>query len=122
MNKPQKISKNSAEQYEWGDQCLGWHLVKNERLGIIQELMPPKTEEVLHYHNNAQQFFYILQGTALFEIDSEQIKVSAGEGFYIPKGIVHKIKNITDNNIEFIVISEPHAHGDRVIIDEENKY
>jgi len=32
-----KISKQCAEHYIWGDQCDGWHLVKNNDLSIIHE-------------------------------------------------------------------------------------
>jgi|TARA_B110000261_G_C12926766_1_gene294785 hypothetical protein len=52
-----KKSKENSEHYNWGNNCSGWYLVKSESLSVIEELMPPKTHEIKHYHNNSQQFF-----------------------------------------------------------------
>lgn len=109
-------SKEKAEQYSWGDQCKGWHLVKTLSLGVIQEMMPPGSEEVLHRHFKAQQFFFILKGRATFIVEGKEVEVEAGQGIHIEAGEVHKIKNKTTSELEFLVISEPHAHGDREVV------
>lgn len=113
------ISINNAEKYEWGDKCFGWHLLKTQRLSIIQEIMPPGTEEKFHKHKKAQQFFYILKGTATFILDGTIQLIKAGEGIHIHPNITHKIKNTTGKDLKFIVISEPQSHGDRLNTDEE---
>ncbi len=110
------ISKENAEQYSWGDNCLGWHLVKNERLGVIQEVMPPKTSEVMHRHLKAQQFFFILKGEATFILETQKRVLTANQGIHIPAEAKHQIKNESTSDLEFLVISEPHAHGDRAIL------
>ncbi|MFD2599206.1 cupin domain-containing protein [Sphingobacterium corticis] len=104
---------NNSEHYIWGENCDGWHLLKSDSLSIIQEKMPPNTEESLHLHSKAQQFFYILNGTATFEVDNEIYSVEEGQGFHIQANQVHRIFNITTNDLEFVVISEPKSHGDR---------
>lgn len=53
-------NQTNAEHYIWGAHCEGWHLVKTDDLSIIQERMPPGTAEKRHYHQHAQQFFFIL--------------------------------------------------------------
>ena len=78
--------------------------------------MPPDTEEVKHKHNSAQQFFFILKGEATFKIGETKFIIIAGEGIHIRKGIIHKIINNSNSDLEFLAISEPHSHGDRVII------
>jgi mannose-6-phosphate isomerase-like protein (cupin superfamily) len=109
-------SINNAEHYTWGRQCDGWHLLKSDNLSVIQEHMPPGTSEQLHYHERAQQVFYILSGTATFEIDGELKTVNANQSLHITKGKKHRILNNTDADLHFLVISEPKAHGDRVNI------
>ena len=79
--------------------------------------MPPGTEEALHFHHKSQQFFYILTGTATFEIEGATIKVDANEGIHIKPNQQHKIKNDSNADLHFLVISEPMAHGDRINID-----
>lgn len=109
-------SVKNAEHYWWGEKCEGWHLVKSQELSIIQELMPPGTAEHKHFHQTAFQFFYILKGTATFELGNEIIEASENEGISINPGLKHQIKNLTDNDLEFIVISQPTTRGDRINI------
>ena len=108
-----KKSKENSEHYNWGNNCSGWYLVKSESLSVIEELMPPKTHEKKHYHNNSQQFFRILAGKATFEIENEIIDVESGNGIHIPPKVKHRIRNDQSENLEFIVISEPTTRGDR---------
>jgi mannose-6-phosphate isomerase-like protein (cupin superfamily) len=110
------ISKETAEHYTWGQNCDGWHLLKSDSLSIIQEKMPGGTEEALHFHAKAQQFFYILSGQATFEIGNDLIEVTANEGLHIAPNQKHKIKNTSISDLHFLVISEPKAHGDRTNI------
>lgn|SRR5690606_37300568 len=105
---------NNSKHYNWGKLCDGWHLVDTPTLSIIQEKMPPDTFESLHYHNHAQQFFFVLVGTATFEVEDETFEVYAGQGFHVLPKKKHRIFNHTDTALEFIVISEPKSHGDRV--------
>jgi len=108
-----KDIKNS-KHYHWGNLCDGWHLVDSPTLSVIQEKMPFGTSENLHYHNNAQQFFFILRGLATFEVEGKIFEVREGQGFYVLPKKKHRILNKTDKALEFIVISEPKSHDDRV--------
>jgi len=109
-----KISKENSEHYYWGDKCSGWHLVNSKNLSIIQEIMPPKTKEQNHYHNFSEQFFYILDGIATFEIADQIIEVEKGNGIHILPKTKHRIRNDKFENLEFIVISHPTTRGDRI--------
>jgi mannose-6-phosphate isomerase-like protein (cupin superfamily) len=107
------ISKSTAEHYIWGNHCDGWHLVKNPQLSVIQERMPAGTSEARHFHHHAQQFFYILVGEAVMEMDGRPIILAAGEGIQIPAGTPHQMKNDSADEVHFLVISQPPSHGDR---------
>lgn len=107
-------SIHNARHYTWGDNCDGWHLLKTNTLSVIQETMPPGTSEQLHYHTKAQQLFYILDGTAHFEIEGEEITVRANECIHIAPGKKHRIYNKQETLLQFLVISEPMSHGDRI--------
>jgi mannose-6-phosphate isomerase-like protein (cupin superfamily) len=107
-------STENAEHYNWGTGCDGWHLLRSDGLSVIQERMPPGTAEQLHYHERAQQVFYILSGTATFEIDSKIEIINAGESLHMPPNTRHRICNRGLDDLHFLVISEPKSHGDRV--------
>jgi len=104
-----------TDHYSWGNGCDGWHLVKQPLLSVIAERMPPGAAEVRHYHEAAQQFFYILEGEAVMEVEGETLTLLRGEGLHIPPGKPHQIRNLSAEAVEFLVISQPASHGDRVI-------
>ncbi len=109
-------ARKNSEHYAWGTSCDGWRLVDTPNLSIIEEEMPPGTEEVLHYHNNSNQFFYMLEGTASFIIDGKECSVKPNEGIYIEVGNPHSIINRSGEKIKFLVVSNPSTRNDRVEI------
>ncbi len=111
-----KDQKN-ADHYIWGSVCDGWHYFRSDELSVIRECMPPHTSETLHYHTKSQQFFYVLSGEAGFIIGDETFKVNAGQGISIAPGEHHRIMNNTDAPLEFVVISSPKSHGDRIEVE-----
>ena len=109
-------STENAEHYTWGAQCDCWHLLRTNSLSVIQERMPPGTSEQSHYHEHAQQVFFILSGTATFEVEGEIKTVKTNQSIYIPPNTKHHILNNGDTDLHLLLISEPKAHGDRVNI------
>lgn len=102
------------KHYQWGDDCDGWNLVDEDALSVKQELMPAKSTEVKHYHQTAQQFFYILKGRATFEIEDSIIEINEGEGLHIEAGKKHRIQNQGSGDLEFILCSQPSTKNDRI--------
>ena len=108
------VSRENAEHYRWGVDCDGWHLVKDSQLSVIEEFMPPGSAEIRHYHAHAQQFFYILDGEVLMELDGENHLLPAGTGIRILPGSHHQIRNPSPGAVRFLVISQPSSRGDRI--------
>lgn len=100
--------------YQWGARCDGWNLVDNPDLSVKQERMPAHTSEQMHYHQRAQQFFFILQGEAVFEIEGERVPLGPSQGLQIKPGKRHRIINASDQDLEFLLASQPSTAGDRV--------
>lgn len=92
-------SIQNTDHYTWRVNCDGWHLLKSDTLSVIQERMPHNSKEQLHYHQFEQQVFYILSGTATFEINGQEHVVSAFESIHLPKKTVHRI--FTDRDRTF---------------------
>ncbi|PWT76468.1 MAG: cupin domain-containing protein [Bacteroidetes bacterium] len=111
------VSKaNPLKYYKWGEHCEGWNLVENHNLSVKLETMPAGAEEILHYHQQSQQFFFILKGKAAFEIDSKVVFVQEGQGIHIQPGQKHRIVNRSDETLEFILCSQPSTINDRINI------
>jgi mannose-6-phosphate isomerase-like protein (cupin superfamily) len=75
------ISIENAEHYIWGGICDGWHLLQRDTctwrksrcdMSIIQERVPAGAAEVMHYHNSARQFFYILEGEGMLIFEDQK--------------------------------------------------
>ncbi|HWO96429.1 MAG TPA: cupin domain-containing protein [Bacillus sp. (in: firmicutes)] len=109
-----KISKENALHYIWGETCDGWHLVKDEALSIIHERMPADTCEVRHYHEKSRQFFFMLTGCAMLEVNGEEVMLYPNEGVEVPPLVPHQMFNRSNEDIEFLVISQPNSKGDRI--------
>jgi mannose-6-phosphate isomerase-like protein (cupin superfamily) len=111
---PSPVSQENAEHYRWGDDCDAWWLVKDPQLSVIEELMPPGAAEIRHYHEKAQQFFFIIQGEVLMEVEGETVLVPAGSGIRILPGTRHQVRNPSSTPVKFLVISQPPSRGDRI--------
>ncbi len=110
------INKRNAEHYKWGPDCDGWHLLKNKEMSVIQELVPPGGSEIAHYHRNSRQLFFILEGEATLEFSGKSFKLKKYDSIEIPPLTSHKLLNETSLNLEFLVISHPPGHGDRITV------
>lgn len=106
-------SVENAEHYIWGDNCDGWHLVKSEKLSVIKERMPSGCSEVRHLHKVAEQFFFVLDGIATIETDTNIFHLHPKQGLHIPPNTFHQVRNEQDNDLLFTVTSTPPTKGDR---------
>jgi mannose-6-phosphate isomerase-like protein (cupin superfamily) len=117
------VSRQAAEHYKWGgphnDDCDGWHLVRTPNLSIIEELMPPGTSEVRHFHVHSRQFFYVLEGEFTLEVEQHGFILHAGEGLEVSPGQAHQAFNRSENPARILVTSQPPSHGDRVNTDDQ---
>lgn len=108
------VSAQNGEHYPWGNGCDGWHLVQRDDLSVIQERVPPGQSERTHYHTKSRQFFFVLEGTATLEIEEKQVILGRFEGVEVPPVVPHRLRNDSNVDLIFLVISSPKSHGDRV--------
>lgn len=108
------MTKKTAAHYLWGNSCDSWVLAETDLLSIKQENMPPGTKEILHFHKKAQQFFFVLKGTATFYIDEKRVSLEEQQGLLINKNSKHFIANETTEPLHFLVISQPSTNNDRI--------
>ena len=109
------VDRTSSEHYVWGGTCDGWHLVRATALSVIEERMPPGAQEVRHRHAHARQFFYVLSGTLTLEVEGTRHLIGARTGLELPPGTAHQAINESEFDVEFLVVSTPPSHGDRIV-------
>jgi mannose-6-phosphate isomerase-like protein (cupin superfamily) len=108
------VSIKNTEHYVWGDVCDGWHLLQRREMSVIQERVPAGGKEVMHYHEKARQFFYILEGEGTMVFEDSITVLRKGQGIEIPPQVKHQFNNQSVADVHFLVISVPSTRGDRI--------
>lgn len=54
------------------------------RLGVVQG------EYHWHKHEDEDEFFYVVEGEFLIDLEDRSVKLGPGQGFVVPKGIMHR--------------------------------
>lgn len=69
----------------------------------IHDTTVPETETqalYLHWHDELE-FFYLISGTLLFYVENDCFLLNAGEGIFIPPGLIHHAIRKTNDPIAF---------------------
>lgn len=107
------IDEAGASHYTWGAGCDAWRLLDEEQLSVNLESVPSGAEEVRHWHDNAHQFFFILEGQAVIDLPKGELLLVAGQGLHVAPGTIHRFRNPAENPVRFLVISAPSTRADR---------
>ena len=107
-------SKENSNQYNWGDGCTAWQLVNTSRFYVVEEIMPPSSAEIEHHHEKSMQYFYVLEGNALFTYNGKELHVRKHESLFIEPGVKHKVRNEGQNDLRMLIVSSPPSLGDRI--------
>ncbi|WP_411846915.1 cupin domain-containing protein [Roseibacillus persicicus] len=64
-----------------------------------------------HYHKLSEEFYFLLEGKALMEIDGEESEVVPGDAILIPAGAWHQITGIEETRF-LCCCAPPYQHDD----------
>ena len=82
-----------------------------EKQSLAEASMQPGQATERHYHKNSEELYFLLEGTALREVDGESRDVGPGDGILIPAGARHQITAKSD--LRFLCCcAPPYDHGD----------
>lgn len=111
------INRTNAEHYVWGECCDGWRLLDRPDLNVTEERIPPGRGEIRHFHQHARQVFFVIAGHLHVEVEGEGRQLGPGDSLEAEPGRVHTVRNTSDDDVFFLVISAPSTHGDRVNVE-----
>jgi mannose-6-phosphate isomerase-like protein (cupin superfamily) len=75
-----------AKNYKWFNQTLCKVNDSVVRVGIIEG------EYHWHKHDNDDEFFYTVEGLLLIDLEGKTIELEPGQGFVIPRGVMHRTR------------------------------
>lgn len=76
----------AAVTHPWWNQTLCRVNDSVVRLGVVQG------EYHWHKHDADEEFFFVVEGALLIDLDDRTIELTAGQGFVVPKGVVHRTR------------------------------
>ena len=69
---------------------------------IVQKINPGKGTG-LHYHKDADEIFYVIEGTGTAVLGDKTYEIEAGDFIFIPKNLDHKIRKYDSTGILKVV-------------------
>lgn len=77
---------NKECQGEWFNQSLCEVNDCVVRLGVV------KGEFHWHKHDDEDEFFYVVEGKLLIDLEDQAIELKPEQGFTVPKGVLHRTR------------------------------
>ena len=82
-----------------------------EKQSLAEATLPKGGATERHYHKVSEEFYFLLEGRALMEIDGESQEVEPGDAVLIPAGTWHQITGIEETRF-LCCCAPPYAHDD----------
>jgi mannose-6-phosphate isomerase-like protein (cupin superfamily) len=77
-----------ACEFKWFNQTLCKVNDSVVRVGVVEG------EYHWHKHDEDEEFFYVVEGTLLIDMEGRTVELAAGQGFVVPKGIIHRTRAV----------------------------
>ena len=75
-----------AAPHKWYNQTLCQVNASVVRLGVVEG------EYHWHKHDNDDEFFYVVEGTLLIDLEDRIVDLAPRQGFVVPKGVLHRTR------------------------------
>jgi len=75
-----------ACMYKWYNQTLCQVNASVVRLGVVEG------EYHWHKHDEDDEFFYVVEGQLLIDLEDRTVELSPRQGFVVPKGVIHRTR------------------------------
>jgi mannose-6-phosphate isomerase-like protein (cupin superfamily) len=77
---------SDAAPHKWYNQTLCQVNASVVRVGVIQG------EYHWHKHDDADEFFYVVEGKLLIDLERRIVELTPRQGFVVPKGVLHRTR------------------------------
>ena len=75
-----------ACMYKWYNQTLCQVNASVVRLGVVEG------EYHWHKHDADDEFFYVVEGQLLIDLEDRTVELIPRQGFVVPKGVIHRAR------------------------------
>lgn len=81
----EKVLADACE-FKWYNQTLCQVNGSVVRLGVVEG------EYHWHKHDDDDEFFYVLEGKFLVDLEGRTVELAPRQGFVVPKGVLHRTR------------------------------
>ncbi len=74
---------------------------------MMEAVVPPDAGPPPHVQTREDEGFYIVEGTATFWVDGEEVEAGPGTFLNVPRGAVHNFKNRTEQIVRMLILFAP---------------
>jgi mannose-1-phosphate guanylyltransferase/mannose-1-phosphate guanylyltransferase/mannose-6-phosphate isomerase len=119
LHQPQLLKDHTFEERPWGN----FKILKEEdhfKSKVIQ--VNPGHQLSYQSHAKRAEHWIITRGIAEITLNDEVIVKKQGESIYIPQGAKHRIKNASQNIVEFVEVQVGTYFGEDDIVRYQDDY
>ena len=109
-NRPETIV-----QHQFNDNAIRHTRTLTEAMGLLNlgihlvRIEPGKDSTTHHYHEDDEEFIYVLEGSGTAQINNEQFAISGGDFMAFPTGgPAHSLHNSSNQDLVYLVGGECH--------------
>lgn len=77
------------------------------RYAVFHLEVPPMSGPPLHVHSREEEFFYVLTGELVFEVDGVCHTVRDGGSLALLRGLPHRYQNFTNRDATLLIMTTP---------------
>ena len=80
---------------------------------LAEATLEPGQATTRHYHRDAEEIYFVLEGDGEMEIEGDRARVRVGEAIPIAPGARHQIRNVGPGSLRLLCCcSPPYRHED----------
>ncbi len=81
-----------------------------EHTSVFDWTMPAGFSTGLHVHRIQEETFYVLEGECEWQVDGQLISAKPGTFLFLPPGVPHNIRNVSDKPARVLMTVSPPGH------------
>jgi len=99
-----KVLVQAGELIEGRVQMINW------------ALLPSGRSFQAHYHEDMQELFILIQGSAIIDIEGDCAELNTGDAVFIPVAAVHTMHNTGERDAAYIAIGITQGRGGKTVV------
>jgi mannose-6-phosphate isomerase-like protein (cupin superfamily) len=111
-----------GEHHSLGFSTIAFKVLPRETAGglfLIEHTHLQKAGPPLHLHHAQEEYFYVMEGRALFQVGEQKVELKAGESVLGPRGVPHTFMPVGESPARMLIGFTPAGQMEEFFRDQE---